>query len=680
MARSLRAFVAKQHNAVTYPARGACKLRDTCMFPKGSARAPKALVALIAGITLVPLATLLWLGWRLLEQDRVLEQQQIEQRVERAADLITAALHRVISTTEQRLDAGARDWPPGAVAVTFRPGHLEAAPRERVAFWPIAPVLPEAPAAVFAAGEDLEFRARDLTAATVAYRRLAVSPNTAIRAGALLRLGRTLRNTGHVDEALATFARLSELDGVLAGGGPAGLIGSYARCALLDQERSPDLRAAALGLQRGLSSGRWALTEDVYRLYASDAARWTGSDPSGDEREVLASAVSALWQRWNGDAHNVASSGRELVTGVGKPLTLVWNASDGTFRGLIVTPAFVEAQWLTALAPVTREQQVVHALTDPAGKTMFGRAWTGMGYQARRTAAESRLPWSIVTAAEQPPQERAAFALRRRWLVAGLAVVALMALASSYLIVRAVGREVALARLQSEFVADVSHEFRTPLTSLRQFTDMLLEQPAVDGERRQMAYQAQARATARLTRLVESLLDFGRMEAGARRYIFEPRDAMELARAVVDDFRSEARAAGHDVAFSGTRSGAMVIEADDEALTRAVRNLLENAVKYSPTPHMVHVALDHREGEVFIMVRDQGMGIPANELRSVFDKFHRGEGARARGIKGTGIGLAMVAQIVEAHRGRVTVESTPGKGSTFTIALPARQASHAATQ
>jgi signal transduction histidine kinase len=278
------------------------------------------------------------------------------------------------------------------------------------------------------------------------------------------------------------------------------------------------------------------------------------------------------------------------------------------------------------------------------------------------------LPWTVVTASLDPPEEDRAFALRYRLLIAGFALLVSMAGGAGYLIFRAVTRELAVARLQSDFVSAVSHEFRTPLTALRQFTDMLRERPGLNDDHRRVAYEAQSRATDRLSRLVESLLDFGRMEAGARSYQFEPRDCTELVRSVVEDFRAEARAAGHDIEF--VSQGPAEIEVDDEALTRAVRNLLDNAVKYSPEPSHLEVGLERRNGDVLIRVRDQGIGIPAHEQAGMFAKFHRGEQARRRGIKGTGIGLAMVDEIVRAHHGRVEVESEPGKGSTFTIVLP----------
>src|SRR5438034_11759617 len=115
------------------------------MLSKGSALPPRKLGALIVGITVVPLATLLWLGWRLLEQDRMLEGQQVQQRVERAADLAVAALQRAISSSEQRLAAGSEQWPEGAVAVTFHDGRAEAHPKERVAYLPVVAPLREAP-------------------------------------------------------------------------------------------------------------------------------------------------------------------------------------------------------------------------------------------------------------------------------------------------------------------------------------------------------------------------------------------------------------------------------------------------------------------------------------------------------------------------------------------------------
>jgi signal transduction histidine kinase len=245
-----------------------------------------------------------------------------------------------------------------------------------------------------------------------------------------------------------------------------------------------------------------------------------------------------------------------------------------------------------------------------------------------------------------------------------------MAAIAGYSIIRAVNRELTAARMQSEFVATVSHEFRTPLTTLRQFTDMLRDQPSLSADRRMLAYDAQSRATERLTRLVESMLDFGRMEAGAHRYRLELRDCTALVRRIVDDYSNVARSSGHTVAFAG--NGPAPVDGDEEALSIAVRNLLDNAVKYSPQAQTVDVGVQRRNGDVFISVQDRGIGIPPHERGQIFTKFHRGEQARTRGIKGTGIGLATVHEIVKAHRGRVEVESTPGSGSTFTIVLPAR--------
>src|ERR1051326_6220574 len=152
----------KRHRAATNAARGACRLecRDS-MFSEGRPLPPRSLIVLIIGITVVPLATLLWLGWRLLEQDRIVEGQQVQERLERGADLVASALERAIAASEQRLRAGAVEWPEGSVVVGFRESRVDVYPAGRVAYLPVAPSLREAPATAVARGGEMEFQGHD---------------------------------------------------------------------------------------------------------------------------------------------------------------------------------------------------------------------------------------------------------------------------------------------------------------------------------------------------------------------------------------------------------------------------------------------------------------------------------------------------------------------------------------
>jgi signal transduction histidine kinase len=629
------------------------------------------LIGLIAAVTVVPLITLLWVGWRLFEQDRVLEHQQVRQRVERGADLLVAALQRSIATSEQEIGGGASDMPPGGVAVTFRDDVIEALPPGRVAYLPRVRSLREAPADAFARGEALEFQQQDLNGAVTLFREQTHTVDPAIRTGAWLRLARTFQKARRTDEALDAYAQVTGIDDVTVEGVPAALAARYARCKLFEtHNRADDLHSEAGALDAALHSGRWPLTAPVYWLYSADAAKWSGADPGRwRNEESLAAAIVAFWEEWR-LAPPHAASGRESIDVDGISMAVAWQRVNGALRALVAGPRFVESQWLSSASAIVTETQTTFALRDGNGKRIFGGVDTTVGETVSRNPPDTDLPWTLVVASVQPPREAHDFAVRRRFLVAGFVLLALMALAAGYLIVRAVNREVAVARLQSDFVSAVSHEFRTPLTSLRQFTEMLRENPRLDDERRRFAYDAQARATERLMRLVESLLDFGRMQAGARRYRFEAHDGADLVRAVVEDFRREAMAGGHAMEFSS--NGSAPIDVDEEALSRAIRNLLDNAVKYSPDPRPIEVGVGRRAGEVRISVSDHGIGIPPHEHPALFSKFHRGEQARTRGIKGTGIGLAMVDEIVRAHQGCIEVTSQPGKGSTFTIVLPVR--------
>ncbi len=268
-----------------------------------------------------------------------------------------------------------------------------------------------------------------------------------------------------------------------------------------------------------------------------------------------------------------------------------------------------------------------------------------------------------------PIADTALFAAHRRLLFSGFTVLAMVLVAGSYFIARSTTRERAVTRLQSEFVSTVSHELRTPLTSIRQLSEMLAKGRVPTDDLRQQSYDILSHESERLQRLVESLLDFGRIEAGAATYRFEHVDAASLVDDVVAAFREVAGAEGVQIDIQKPAAPAYV-RADCDGLRLAVRNLLDNAVKYSAGCRTVWVETVETNRRVAIRVRDRGIGIAPSEQRTIFDKFVRSSASREAGIKGTGIGLTLSRRIVEAHHGDIRVESAPGQGSTFTILLP----------
>jgi signal transduction histidine kinase len=231
-----------------------------------------------------------------------------------------------------------------------------------------------------------------------------------------------------------------------------------------------------------------------------------------------------------------------------------------------------------------------------------------------------------------------------------------------------VNRELVVARLQSDFVATVSHEFRTPLAAMRHLTDML-EEGSTPQERVSDYHRALGKETRRLHATVDSLLDFGRLQSGRRSYRMEDTSATALAEQVVREFREQAGMAAHHLELR-LPPGNPRIRGDRDALALALRNLLDNAIKYSPESSTVTVVVECRADLAGISVQDEGAGIPRAEQRDVFRRFVRGSSARSLNVKGSGLGLAMTAQVVKAHGGRLELASEPGRGSRFTILLP----------
>jgi signal transduction histidine kinase len=591
----------------------------------------QVLMATVAAVAIIPLLLLFWVGWRLRDREVSAARQQIAQRVETAADIVTAALGRAVAASRQRMEAGATAWPPGVVSIVMRAGRITAEPRGRLAWTPDATALPQADSLLFAEGEALEFQVRDAAGAERVYRQMFGSADMAVRAGAGIRLARVLRMQGREQDALRTLREMGNWDGVAIDGTPAALV---AMDALGDSGR----------VRSEIRRGRWLLARPVYALYAGEA------DGEAEQLSRAASALVARWRRRDPDA-----TGASVVEGVA---VLHRSRADET-RALLAGPEFVEAQWLKPAREAAAVQRVRLTLaTDGTG--------------ALRRAAETGLPWDVWVESVSPGAEMAELTGRQRLMESGFALLAVLTLTAAVFAIRAVRREWEVSRLQSEFVSAVSHEFRTPLTSLRQFTEMLRDGREISETRRQLCYDAQARAADRLTRLVESLLDFSRMESGGRPYRLEMREAGLLVRGVVNAFNAEIQPSGRAVLLDSSAVG--MVEADEEAFGVALWNLLDNGFKYSPGEKTVHVSAERRGDCVAIRVCDRGIGIPRQERAHIFGRFRRGEQAGRLGIKGTGIGLSMAKHIVQAHGGKIELESEPGNGSCFTIVLPLKEA------
>lgn len=649
-------------------------MQEQAMASDRSPRPLGSTLAVFLGLMLVLGGALGWLGWQWLKQDRELEGQRLRESLELAVDQMAVVLQRDLSGLESHLDyapgPGAEPLPGGVLVLRAAGSGLEAFPPGVLLYVPAAPDPPEPSPAIFAPGESLEYQRRDPARAAAFFRGLAGSSDPGVRAGAWLRLGRNLRKLGRPDEALRAFEELAKQGSTSALGMPAELAARAARCSVLEQAGRPEeLRREAALLRTALWSGRWRLLRPAWEFFRGEAARWDGAPPPTEgEQEALAlsRAAESIYAQWRTESR---SRGRRMLMIDDRPVMAVWAGAPDRLAAVLAGPRYLAAKWTAA----SRGRRIHAALVDTDGRVILGGLETG-GPRTVRTAAETKLPGNLSAASADPGLEAALFRGRRRFLFGVFSVLSLALLAGSFFISRSMARERAVARLQSEFVSAVSHEFRTPLTSLRQLTEMLATGRIGDGGLRRQSYGILSQETERLQRLVESLLDFGRIEAGTLRYRFEPLDPGEWIAGVVAEFQEKVSARGYRIETS-LPAGLPPLRADRESLGLALRNLLDNAVKYSPDFRTVWVDAVRDRDRLAVSVKDRGMGIPAGEHKAVFQRFVRGSGSRAAQIQGTGIGLALARHIVQAHGGEIGLRSEPGRGSTFTIYLPLEKTS-----
>jgi signal transduction histidine kinase len=320
------------------------------------------------------------------------------------------------------------------------------------------------------------------------------------------------------------------------------------------------------------------------------------------------------------------------------------------------------------------DNAIVIRVTEPTGEVVYENTATGEDrkFEVKRVMASpsfSGLKLWMRYRGRSIEDEVRSTAMIKMGLIG---FIDLMLGAGLFLVYSNVKREIHLSRLKSDFVANVSHELKTPLALIRLFAETL-ELGRVPGEEKaRQYYRIINKESQRLTQLINNILDFSRIEAGRKQYRFVPTDVGRIVREVVDAYRFPIEQQGFTLEVE-MADDLPEVAIDPEAMEQALLNLVNNAIKYSSDQKYLKLQV-RRDGErMLIAVRDKGIGVAKADHKRIFEKFVRAENTLVHTTKGSGLGLALVQHIMEAHGGTVELESTPGEGSTFTLVLPLKR-------
>jgi len=250
-------------------------------------------------------------------------------------------------------------------------------------------------------------------------------------------------------------------------------------------------------------------------------------------------------------------------------------------------------------------------------------------------------------------------------------IMTCLLIAGVYMALRTASRDMKLSRMKSDFVSNVSHELRTPLASMRAFGELFRLGWVNEPEKSREYGEYIETESRRLTHLIDNILDFSKIESGGREFVFNRTNVREMVEETLRAFEVRFGQSKFDLVFEVHDEPLPEAVINRDAINQCLVNLIDNAIKYSGDSKRIIVRVGCEETYVTISVIDYGIGIPKNEQRRVFEKFYRVSTGLIHEVRGSGLGLAIVKHTMDAHRGKITVRSRPGFGSTFTLYLPA---------
>ena len=560
--------------------------------------------------------------------------------------------------------------------------------------------------------QRLEFSQKDFSGAAVLYEQIfSSSNNREIQARMLNNIARCYTKLKNYDKAIQDYSRVCEEYSQCTTSSllPLDLIAKIqiARC-YRSKEANDRFLASAIDLYRNLLQRQWYLDADQFNTYSSmvekDISEYLSVDGGDLEKEGYSQEFEGLkklhlkmkeqWQIVN----NIKSS---ILPELQRRFSLQAVSTSNPYRHsrtinqkdyIVIASAIPheereEAQGLIGIK--INEDHLLHGevkkiLEDFPFSQEVSLSISALSGRILSEYGNPSLKEPTVTTYfdENFPPWRADFFsvgkgglevkdLRKSFYFWTILTILVLLTFGTALVVRTVAHEMEVLRIKSDFVSSVSHEFKTPITSIKALIERLQQGKVKSSLNKKEYYSVISQDADKLGSLVRNILDFSRVDEGRKEFVFQKTDVAQLVEGEIEDFKRSKINAGIkiDTQISHDTPPLFV---DRESFSLALNNLLENAFKFSPERKEILVEVKRDAENVRVDVKDKGMGIPSGEMDKIFDKFYQGKNAAQQSIRGTGLGLALVKHAVEAHGGKVLVESKVGQGSTFSLVFPVR--------